>query len=275
MPAKILKLIRYLILRLLRRPIRRIRRAVTRALRRSLRRLRRSLLRLRRQLIRHWRSLTKLRRLLHRKYVFWRNMRRFSNLPSKTDVDAPVIDELIYGWRNKWSTGPEYARSFIQHAWASDGPILECGSGLSTILLGVVAQKKGTRVWSLEHDLFWADKVRSTLKRYGIKSVELYATNLRDYGSYWWYDPPKGEMPKQFSLVVCDGPPGSIPGGRYAMLPIMKPHLKPGCIVLLDDVGRVAEKEIIARWAKELDTSYRIEGIVKPFGVLEVPTLED
>ena len=53
------------------------------------------------------------------------------------------------------------------------------------------------------------------------------------------------------------------------MLPIMKPHLKPDCTVLLDDAGRAAEK-IIARWAEELGTSYRIKGVEKPFGIVSV-----
>ncbi len=73
-------------------------------------------------------------------------------------------------------------------------------------------------------------------------------------------------------MVVCDGPPGGskTPGGRYGLLPVMKPHLKPGCIVLLDDTGRAAEKKIIARWAEEMGTSYRIEGVKKPFGIVSV-----
>ena len=261
MPPKHLKSLGYLVLRLVRRLICR---AVARPIRRSRRRLRQ-----------HRRSLTKLMEKLHRKYVFRREMRRLCNLPSTSHLPATVLSRLIYGWGNSWSVSYEYTRAFLKHARTANGPILECGSGLSTILLGVVAQRNGTKVWSLEHDPFWAAKIRSTLKRYNIKSVELYEINLRDYGSYWWYDPPKGEMPRQFSLVVCDGPPGKTPGGRYGMLPTMKTHLKPGCVVLLDDAQRAAEKENIARWAEELDTSYRIEGITSPFGILEVPALEE
>jgi predicted O-methyltransferase YrrM len=185
-----------------------------------------------------------------------------------------VLSELIYGWGYGGSVEHEYANAILQHARITDGPILECGSGLSTILLGVVAQKNGNRVWSLEHIPHWAQKVRSTLKRYGIESVELCDTQLRDYGAYSWYDPPQDKMPKGFSLVVCDGPPAyegnMTPGGRYGMLPVMKPLLEPGCVVLLDDAARVKEREIIARWADELGTSYRIEGVEKPFAIVSV-----
>lgn len=182
MPPKLLKLLRHLVLRLVRRLICR---AVARPIRRSLRRLRR-----------HRRSLTRLIEKLHRKYVFRCEMRRFCNLPSTSPVPARVLSRLIYGWgNNSWSASYEYTRAVLKHARTANGPILECGSGLSTILLGVVAQRNGTKVWSLEHDPFWAAKVRSTIKRYDIKGVELYETNLRDYGSYWWYAPRRTRCP--------------------------------------------------------------------------------
>jgi hypothetical protein len=231
---------------------------------------------LRRQLKRTWRRCKRLERSLlieknpHRQYVFRRAMRRFSALPQDAAIPRTVLSDLIYGWGYKGSVKHEYASAFLRYARTADGPILECGSGLSTILLGLTAERTGNKVWSLEDKSFWAEKVRSTLQRYDIKSVELCKTNLRDYGPYWWYDPPKVKMPKNFSLVVCDGPPASTPGGRYGMLPIMKPHLKPGCIVLLDDARRVEERKILATWAQESGTSYRIEGVAKPFGIVWV-----
>ena len=51
-------------------------------------------------------------------------------------------------------------------------------------MLGPVAQRNGNKVWSLENDSFWAKKVRSTLKRYHIKSVKLLEVGIRDYGPY-------------------------------------------------------------------------------------------
>jgi len=51
-------------------------------------------------------------------------------------------------------------------------------------LLGPVAQRNGNKVWSLENDSFWAKKVRSTLKRCHITSVELLEVSIRNYGPY-------------------------------------------------------------------------------------------
>jgi hypothetical protein len=52
------------------------------------------------------------------------------------------------------------------------------------------------------------------------------------------------------------------------MLLVMKPLLKPDCIVLLDETARAKEQEIIACWPDQLGTSYWIEGVEKPFAVI-------
>lgn len=61
----------------------------------------------------------------------------------------------------------------LRYCDSADGPILEWGSGLSTVLLGLAAQRQGNTVWSLEHDPLWAGRVASTLDRYGVTSVRL------------------------------------------------------------------------------------------------------
>ncbi|MGH2521105.1 MAG: class I SAM-dependent methyltransferase [Anaerolineales bacterium] len=209
----------------------------------------------------------------HRRNVFKQAMRQFYSLPQNVDPPSSLLSNLIYGWGNEdWSALGEYITAFLRCAQHADGPILECGSGLSTLLLGRVAESKGNKVWSLEHNPSWAEKSRTALRSYAIKSVELCLTDLRDYGPYSWYAPPKEHMPSDFSLVVCDGPPGDTPGGRYGLLPIMKSHLKPGCMILLDDAGREAERETLARWSHELGVPYRILGSKKPFAMFTLPT---
>lgn len=211
-------------------------------------------------------------RLMLGRYVFERAMRTFLSLSLDADYPPKLLSNLVFGWSNEsWSAQPEYMASFLRHARNVRGPILECGSGLSTVLLGAIADKTGNKVWSLEHNPVWAEKVRVSLQSFNVQSVELCVNDLRDYGLYSWYDPPKERLPSNFALVVCDGPPAATPGGRYGLLPVMKPHLKPGCDILLDDVYRAKEQEIAARWAKELGTTYNISGLKKPFATLAVP----
>ena len=44
------------------------------------------------------------------------------------------------------------------------GPMLECGSGVTTILMGILCGRRNVEVWSLEHFGEWRDRVSETLK---------------------------------------------------------------------------------------------------------------
>ena len=200
--------------------------------------------------------------------IFKLAMRQFLAHPYQ--LSDNLLLALIYGWGNAGhSVQHEYLKASLERAHRAQRPILECGSGLSTLLVGVIAQRTSNRVWSLEHEPFWAKRARSALEKYKITSVELCVSGLRDYGPYDWYALPKGEMPNNFSLVICDGPPGNTRGGRYGLLPVMQKYLSADCTILLDDAGREDERQIAARWAKELGVVYRIEGTKKPYAVIE------
>jgi len=215
------------------------------------------------------------RRFIRARYeaVFLRRgMRRLLASSDPSEPSAGVLRDLLRGWGNvSMAAWEDFIRAFLRCARETEGPILECGSGLSTVLLGLVAARTGTKVYSLEHNAAWAERARRVLRAYGIASVEMLVNDLRSYGAYSWYDPPLDLLPSNFSLVVCDGPPGSTPGGRYGLLPVMRKRLKPGCIILLDDAHRPEEREIAARWARELGTSFAIEGSDKAFVRLSVP----
>lgn len=229
-----------------------------------------------RRVLKRLKRLPEALRSWHRRHIFHRAMREILELPGDGVVPKELLARAIYGWGfESGSMKHEYASALLGRAIDVDGPILECGSGVSTILLGVVAHLRGNHVWSLEHSEFWANRVRSTLHRYGLNSVTVCERPLRDYGEFTWYDPPHPSMPDDFALVVCDGPPACVgnqtPGGRYGLLPVMRSHLRPGCTILLDDADRLGEQQVLARWAAELGWGYRVEGVEKPFGVVVVP----
>jgi predicted O-methyltransferase YrrM len=193
-------------------------------------------------------------------------MRRFLADPGAcAHPGNPVIADLVYGWGNDaWSALDEFLAACIAHASAARGPILECGSGLSTILVGAVAKMRGQRHWALEHAPKWAKRVRRCLRRYKLESVVLWAP-LRDYGSFCWYDPPPESMPDSFSLVVCDGPPASTKGGRSGLAEVMRERLEPGCVILLDDAARPQDLAMARRWEAELGASIQVLGTTKPY----------
>jgi len=182
------------------------------------------------------------------------------------------IKDLISGWGNQgYSALGDYIAAGIAQALVSKGPILECGSGLTTVLLGAIGKARGYAIWTLEHKSKWAKKTRQALDRYKIDSVTLCEAPLRDYGKFSWYDPPLSSMPDQFSLVICDGPPGRTKGGRSGLLPIMGNRFAPGCMILLDDAHRDQEMETAQRWGEKLNTSVEILGSTRSYIKLLVP----
>jgi hypothetical protein len=197
-------------------------------------------------------------------------MKRFLGDPDACKLPGNlVVIDLIYGWGNEfWSAQDEYLAECINHALTTRGPILECGSGLSTILIGAIAKRRGQSHWALEHKSEWAAKSKKYLNRYKLDSVVLCTKSLKDYGDFCWYDAPVESMPDGFFLVVCDGPPGSTKGGRYGLVPIMRERLKPGCVILLDNADREQELAIARRWEAELGASF--ETPRKPYIVMTV-----
>jgi hypothetical protein len=177
----------------------------------------------------------------------------------------PVLKDLIYGWGNEaWSALDEFLAGCIEHAMLTEGPVLECGTGLSTVLLGVVAKKQNLNHYALEHKPEWAPKVQTRLNSYHLDTV-IHAKPLKDYGDYCWYDLTFDEMPESVALVVCDGPPRRTKGGRFGLIPVMKDRLKSGCVILLDDAERKEELDIAKRWQTELETTFNVHGKLKPY----------
>jgi hypothetical protein len=210
------------------------------------------------------------RQWLRRTYDAWRfdaAMRRFIDDPAAAiEPDSGLLAELIAAWGNTgWSAQDEYLRLCIEHALAARGPTLECGSGLSSLLLGVAASRRGHEHWALEHLPAWGDKVSRAAARHHIEGVRLCDAPLKSYAGFVWYDVSALALPPAFSMVVCDGPPADTPGGRYGLVPVMRDALQAGCVILLDDAEREHERTIARRWQGELGATHEVIGRHKPF----------
>jgi hypothetical protein len=113
--------------------------------------------------------------------VLKRALRELSALPP----GAALSERLITGSSNSgWSIGVELLQGLVSAAYSSDGPILDCGSGLSTLVLASIAQRTGRQVWALEHDPAWAERVRVALGRERLSCVTLCVAPLRSFGAY-------------------------------------------------------------------------------------------
>jgi Methyltransferase domain len=176
--------------------------------------------------------------------------------------------DLAVGWDNeRWSAGPEYLDAVAAAALGEQGPILECGSGITTLVLATISEYTGSQVLTLEQDERCFELVRSRLRRLGLEA-DVRLTPLRSYGEYDWYDIDPADL-HAFSLVVCDGPPGATRGGRFGLLPVLRERLLPGCAILVDDAARPAEQEILRRWSHDVSLRFTVRG-ERPFAVVEL-----
>jgi hypothetical protein len=200
----------------------------------------------------------------HRRVILRDGIRKLQKQPQGS---IWIWRQLIYGWGNKlYSSRPMYLDAVAAAGVVQRGPILECGSGLTTLVLATVAQRTGSSVWTLENDAVWFHKVTRELHRLGLAAnVEL--SPLRDYGDFEWYDIDSLELP-MFSLVICDGPSASTRGGRYGLLPVLGERLLSGCTVLLDDAGRPGERGVLRRWKSEVRLHDQICGGDDPYAVV-------
>lgn len=186
--------------------------------------------------------------------------------------EIPDYEDLIRAWGNeRYSAGPDYLSACVRHARECNGPILECGSGLSTILIGVIAQRRGIKHAALEHKKSWANRTRAVLDNYGLKHTTIFSGELKNYGDFDWYDPPAEVLPHNFDLIICDGPPGGTKGGRFGLMPVMRSRFSGDATILLDDAMREAEHALALDWSRTLGFSLDIVGASKPFAIIQAP----
>lgn len=166
---------------------------------------------------------------------------------------------------DKWSF-TECCFNYIREILPEGKTILEFGSGC-----GTKQMSKHYKMYSIENYKEWIDKYDSTY---------IYAP-IKEYSSeaWWdeapfeapegishegggdkqkgWYDPEivKNNLPKDYDLILIDGPNGMFGrGGFYKYLDWFK-HDVP---IIIDDVNRKAEEELMILVSKKLNKNYKI-----------------
>jgi hypothetical protein len=145
-----------------------------------------------------------------------------------------------------------YLRHMAQKAVATEGDVLECGSGLSTLLLAITAGRRGLRVHTFEHHPGCHRRLQGLIERYHLRNITVHQTPIRSYGDFDWYDCPPHKLSERFRLVICDGPTRHLTdSGRYGLLPVMRDRLDPHCKVIMDDSHHSLDRNVIHRWRRE------------------------
>ena len=166
-----------------------------------------------------------------------------------------------------WSSGSMVPAGFAAvcaEVAARDRPtVVECGSGFSTLELARLVQERGGRLISLEHDAFWAGRVRDHLAAAGLAGTAqvVLAPLEAGAGLPWYAADSLLSVPERIDVLLVDGPPAFEPGtglSRYPALPRLMERLAAGAVVVLDDIDRDGEQQVLAAWTRELGFRFEI-----------------
>src|SRR5690554_3282797 len=80
----------------------------------------------------------------HQNYLWSKYLRQYISIIDNGQIpDEKILKKLIYSWGNQgFSSQINYLQTMIEHALSCKGAFIECGSGLSILLVGVIAKKR-------------------------------------------------------------------------------------------------------------------------------------
>jgi hypothetical protein len=172
-------------------------------------------------------------------------------------LSLALMQRIVRAWGNTgWTGDAGFLLELARTVWQSRGPVLDCGSGLSTVISAIVAAHHGATVWSLEQDPRWFREVRRMLSGLGITNVILWYAPLRPQGDYVWYDLEGRNLPARFGTVACDGPsvrrsqwpPALHQSWRVGVVPVLEDLGVSFDRILLDDASDPRAPGLLARW---------------------------
>lgn len=160
-----------------------------------------------------------------------------------------------------YSLSPRLIARLLQEVVLRDVThIVECGSGVSTVMLAKCLSGLGRgHVYSIEHDPMWAAHSERLIHANGLQAfatVVLAPIAASDVlgQTVRWYDQAVVEaaipQDRRIGMLVVDGPPAST--GRLARLgavPVLGSRLLPGALVVVDDIHRADEQEVAQLWS--------------------------
>lgn len=135
--------------------------------------------------------------------------------------------------------------------------VLECGPGVSTIVIAAALKKAGTgQAYCLEHLEGYGQKVQKRVDELGygrwarviIAPLIRHRIGERDWD---WYD--VADLPEEhWDMIIIDGPPASVgPAARYPAGPLLIPRLSAAGHIFVDDTDRAHDREICDRFVSE------------------------
>ena len=178
------------------------------------------------------------------------------------DLSALLAGRNLGGWALGADSIEELERLF---RYLQPGLVVEFGSGVSTLCLAYYASTtshgpvRAKRVIAIEQDIDHARNISEALDVAGLSGIAavvhaplvMKRLDGQDYSAYElpveFLSPSSGVSP---DLVLVDGPAAET-GARYATLHGLRPLLRRGTAILLDDALRDGELEAADRWERQ------------------------
>ena len=157
-----------------------------------------------------------------------------------------------------WAASPDFLLALTGFV-AEHRPrvIVECGSGVSTLVLARTCQRVGQgHVYSLDHSPDFAARTAATLRDWGLADfATVIPAPLSDRmiggGRYSWYGFESLPV-TAIDVLVVDGPPERVGKlARYPAGPVLLPMLAEDGVCFVDDADRPDETEMVRLWQAE------------------------
>lgn len=187
--------------------------------------------------------------------------------------------KIQLNFEKEWAVLPDFITELLKLTKEiRPNTIVECGSGLSTLICGYLAKNKmANHVFSLEHNKQFYEATKNDIQIHGLeKFVTLIYAPLKQIqieGEQWqWYALPHiMNSIVQIDLLLVDGPPGFLQKkSRYPAFSVLKEFFHKNTVIVLDDSDRPDEQEIINRWILENpELSVENIGTVKGMSVIK------
>lgn len=152
------------------------------------------------------------------------------------------IADYIEAWDaigNAWVALEDTLANAVILARKAKGPILETGSGLSTVLMAAATKQT---VYCIEHSQYYADLTEEMARKAGVTNIAICTAPIVN----GWYDLAElAELPDRFSLALNDGPPRKC-GSRMDFFK----HFGDKCgVIVCDDADNPNYADELKMWA--------------------------
>lgn len=154
-----------------------------------------------------------------------------------TEDDSDYQEAFDYV-NNHWGAGPNFLLISVAAARKAEGPIIETGSGLTTILMAAAAPDQ--LVYCVEHNEHFANITRTMAQACGLTNIAIVHCTIKDD----WYD-ITDELPDHYALGLNDGPPRHL-GDRMKFLHLLGDKCD---MVITDDADDPDYADQLTTWA--------------------------